>query len=106
MFKFPRAVLIEEGDGLAGYAPRLTTIEEERVQLVSWTEGGHVREVEIERVLVDGPDVFEFDDVDGRRWRMRRLTLELYERHVRPKTVGRPTFETEAGMLRVMERDW
>lgn len=104
---WPRAVLIEGGDGLsvAGYAPSLE--REDAALWVAWREAQHERRMLA--VWVDetrGPEVIEFLDADGRRWVFRELTLALYESRMRERTIGRPVFGSQAEMLEAMAREW
>lgn len=105
-FQWPRAVLIEEGDGLAGYAPAYAADDQTQQQYVEWGEAGRRRLIEVSQVIESTPEAFAFVDVDGRRWRLRELTLERYREHVRPHTMLRPDFETQAEMLQAMAEEW
>lgn len=106
MFEFPRAVLIEKGEGLAGYAPEYVVDEERQLQFVQWQEAGHLRQFEIAELLEATPEVFRFRDTEGGEWQLRELTLERYRDQVRHRTIGRPDFESVEEMLEAMRQEW
>ncbi len=56
-----------------------------------WTlsEGAGRRILEVQAVLEDHPKRFVFTDTQGRTFKLRPLTPELYRRHIR-KTLSRP----------------
>lgn len=71
-----------------------------------WWEGGHMRAVEVREILKDESDHVVFITMDGDVFRVEPLTLELYEKEVRPHTVGRPEFKTRADMIMAMRLEW
>lgn len=106
-FNWPEAVLIEStrGDTLAGYAPRVVE-EQTAPNRVEWVEGRHLRAFDIQTVERAEPDAFTFKDIGGDRFTLRPMTLELYEKHVRQKTAGKPKFATMAELLGAMRDEW
>lgn len=105
-FPWPRAVWVERGDGIAGYAPAYAADDEEQRQFVEWGECGRRRSIEIAEVTESTPEAFGFVDLQGRVWRLRELTLERYRQHVRPRTVLQPDFDTAEAMLEAMRQEW
>lgn len=106
-FPWPEAVVIQSSrsDVVAGLRPRF---QEQWVgpHTVEWTEGGHIRIFQLAEVLGESEDHYKFRDIRGDTFELRHLTLAEYEKHVRPKTVGKPRFDTEAEMLAAMRREW
>ncbi|NIR31722.1 MAG: hypothetical protein GWN84_20895 [Gammaproteobacteria bacterium] len=106
LFAWPEAVWVEEGPGLAGYAPEYAVDEETQTQFVEWGEGGRRRVIEVDQVLESTPETFAFVDRSGERWRFRELTLERYRQHVRPQTMLQPDFDSREAMLEAMRAEW
>ncbi len=104
-FQWPRAVVIDGPDAIAGYAPELE-LNYEVPHVVSWQEGGHRRAFEVGKVLQDDAHAYRFEDTRGRQYTLRPMTLELYESHVRRHTLGRPAFGSMGALLEAMEREW
>lgn len=103
--EWPDAVWIERGDGLAGVDPRLD--REDGQFLVRWTEGQHERSVTCESINDSfAPGRIVFTGLNGTRWVFRELTLDLYERHVRPKTPQRLSFASRADLIASMRAAW
>jgi hypothetical protein len=102
-FAWPEAVVIASSreDVLAGALPRLF-----EGGVVSWFEGQHHRAFEVAKVLADETDRFRFEDERGDWFELQPMTLELYEERVRPKTRGRPKFETLAELVTTMRNEW
>lgn len=106
-FLWPAAVLIESSrsDVVAGLEPEFLP-QWSGPHLVAWHEGGHVRQFEVKDVQSDEADRFRFTDSRGDWFTLSPMTLERYEKHVRPKTVGKPHFETMSELLEAMRREW
>lgn len=106
-FGWPETVVIlsSRDDVVAGINPMfvegLTT-----PHVVTWWEGGHARAFEIESVERSTPEEYAFTDREGDTFRLLPMTLELYEKHVRPKTMGKVKFSTEAELTEAMRREW
>lgn len=63
-------------------------------ETVAWDDGDHRRAFPLQRVLVDEPDRFQFEDDRGRRFTLRPLTAKLYADRVRA-AVGGPGLATD-----------
>jgi len=107
LFCWPEAVAIESTrtDVVAGYAPRFVP-EWSELGSVVWFEGGHERQFLVKELLVDQPDELKFRDGAGHVHTLRPMTLKLYDRQVRPRTVGRPTFANMSELLSAMRSEW
>lgn len=107
LFCWPEAVAIESTrtDVVAGYAPRFVP-EWTEFGSVAWFEGGHERQFLIEELLVDQPDELKFRDGAGEIHILRPMTLELYDRTVKPRTMGKPTFGSITELLIAMRSEW
>lgn len=107
VFPWPEAVAIfsSRSDVVAGLRPRF---QEQWVgpHTVEWTEGGHIRMFQLGQVLEEDGEHYKFRDTRGDTFELRPLTLDLYEKHVRKRTVGQPHFETLAELLAAMRREW
>lgn len=98
-------VLSSRTDTVAGLSPQFI----ERWQgphLVEWQEAGHVRSFELDKVLAEDADRFEFRDTLGITYELRPMTLELYEKHVRRRTVGQKKYDRLEDLLAAMRIDW
>lgn len=106
-FTWPEAVAIEStrNDVVAGYGPEFLPDWDE-VGAVAWFEGGHQRYFVVRKILEDTRDSFSFRDTEGAEHTLRTMTLELYEKAVRPRTMGKPTFESLSDLLAVMRLEW
>ena len=103
---WPPAVAVFATDGsVAGYAPRLD-LQHVGPHVVRWIEAKHERSFELGEEVSRSPNVFIFLDTLGRRYRLETLTLELYEKHVRPRTAGRPQFGSMDSLLAAMRSEW
>lgn len=60
--------------------------------LVEWFDTARDRAFEL-RAVQDEPDGVSVE-TERARYRLRRLTLELYERHVRDEVTGHPAFSS------------
>lgn len=106
-FCWPEAVAIESTrpDVVAGYSPQFIP-EWTEVGSVAWHEGGHERRFQVVELLEDAPNLLRFRDGDGETHTLRTMTLELYDRNVKPRTMGRPTFGSMAELLAAMRLEW
>ena len=73
---------------------------------VEWYEGNHVRAFEVLDVLEDSGERFRFKDTRGDTFELLPMTLELYEKHVRLKTIGKVSFTSLDELLAAMRREW
>lgn len=104
---WPEAVVILSKDPftVAGYMPRIEVGEGNEPHTVHWREAQHDRAFPVLEVHEQGAEVFDFD-AGGIRYRLLPMTVELYEKHVRKRTVGQPGFATLQELLGVMRREW
>lgn len=107
VFPWPEAVVTMSGrdDTVAGLDPAFEKVWDGPDQ-VSWFESNHRRIFEVARVISESAELFHFETLDGNRFQLRPMTLELYERHVRKHTVGQPEFRTLGALVAAMRREW
>lgn len=108
VFNWPKAVVIlsSRKDVVAGFLPRRSDPTERDDDFVFWTEGQHERAFNVSAVEVDTPERFRFRNRDGDWFELLPMTLELYETHVKHRTLGKPTFETLEELFRAMANEW
>lgn len=104
-FPWPKAVVVEGPNAIAGYAPELE-LQQDGPHVVSWIEGSHRRAFPVQAIRQNEPDVFRFVDTRGREFALRPMTLELYEKHVKPHTIGKPSFASMDALLKAMRSEW
>ena len=104
---WPEAVVILSKDPftVAGYMPRIVAGEGAESHSVHWREARHDRGFPVLEVYEQSADVFDFD-AGGIRYRLLPMTEELYEKHVRKRTVGRPAFGSLRELLDTMRAEW
>jgi hypothetical protein len=104
---WPEAVVVLSKDpwSVAGYAPHIEPKEPPDLHQVIWREAHHDRIFPISEVHEQSADVFDFSS-GGVRFRLLPMTLELFERHVRPRTMGEPHFGSLQQLLDVMRTEW
>ena len=107
-FIWPKAVVIwsSRDDVVAGVLPHRADPIQTDDDFVFWFEGQHERAFDVAAVEVDTPERFRFRNRDGDWFELVPMTLERYEQHVRPKTMGKPTFKTLSELVRVMRNEW
>src|ERR1044071_3841682 len=90
---WPEAVLVLSKDPftVAGYRPGIRPGEGSDPHVVYWFEGHHERAFLVTEVHEQTPETFDFN-TGSMRYRLLPLTLERYEKHVKARTAGRPTF--------------
>lgn len=105
--EWPEAVQITStrDDTIAGYAPRFVKTWDGN-DLVQWAEGGHVRTFAIAKTTRWDAEAFAFVDPKGDTFLLQPLTLERYDRHVKPRTIGKPGFRSERAMLDALRAEW
>lgn len=105
---WPEAVVILSKDpwSVAGYAPKLQPVQGTDPHLVTWREAHHERSFPLVELLEQSAEVFDFATTGGVRYRLLPLTLELYEKHVKRRTLGRPSFGSMAELLSAMRFEW
>ena len=71
---------------------------------IYWSDMSHVRAFEVKRVLKNEPDVFEFEDREGRRFALRPLTLEKYA-ELKSRLNTPPDIRTDAQLRKHFLKD-
>ena len=99
------AIVSTRKDVVAGYRPRFVGSHTE-ANAVHWFEGKHERIFSIANVSRVTPDLFRFRDQEGATHTLFAMTLERYERFVRPHTIGRPRFSSLRALLDAMRNEW
>lgn len=89
-------VISGEDSGLVARLPK--RIREDKEDLIVYIDMTHERAFPIKRVLRDEDNLFSFESEDGRRFELRPLTMERYEKQIRPKLIGDPKLKTEADL--------
>ena len=106
-FAWPEAVVVlsSRKDVVAGLHPAFVE-HWQGPHLVEWQEGGHVRSFELASLLIEDEGHFKFRDTEGETHELLPMTLELYEKHVRARTVGHPNFQSLRELVAAMRREW
>lgn len=71
---------------------------------IYWSDLTHVRAYDVKRVLRNEPDVLEFEDVEGRRFTLRPLTVEKYGQ-LKSQINNAPDLRTEAQLRKHFLKD-
>jgi hypothetical protein len=105
-FRWPEAVVVlsNDPDTVAGLLPRFQP-QWTRPNLVVWFEGGRERCFEVERVVLEEPELFRFRS-RGTVYTLQPMTIARYNAHVRERTVGKPAFQSLDALLTAMRREW
>ena len=97
--------MIEQGDGLVALAPRMARVDHTFV--VFWFEAQHERGVVCQELNdSQAPALITFTGQNGRLWRFRQLTVDLWNEKVAAQTIGKVRFKTEAQMMESLNREW
>lgn len=104
---WPEAVVVLSKDPwtVAGYAPSIRARDAPDPHEVTWREAHHDRVFPVTEVFEQSADVFDFSS-NGVRYRLLPITVELYEQHVRKRTMGEPRFASLPQLLEVMRAEW
>jgi hypothetical protein len=106
VFTWPEAVVIlsSRDDVVAGMDPQFVP-QWGGPHWVIWQES-HERVFLVDQVLEEDAEHYKFRDVRGDTFELRPMTLELYEKHVRLRTVGKKRYETVSALVAAMRHDW
>jgi hypothetical protein len=99
-------VLSKDPLTVAAYQPQLEFVQGAEPHRVHWTEAHHDRVFDVGEVHEQGAAVFDFSTPQGMRYRLLPMTLELYDKHVKNRTMGAPRFGSVSELLEVMRREW
>lgn len=75
-------------------------------EVIVWFDADHQRSFELKSVECDEPDRFAFTDVRARRFELRPMTLDRYNRVVKTQLTDARDFEDEAGLWRFFLQGW
>jgi hypothetical protein len=106
-FGWPQAVVIlsDREDVVAGKDPEFVP-RWDAPNSVVWFEGGHERSFDVDAVAEETPESFVFRTKAGERFELRPMTLELYRKHVRARTIGKRDYATLGELLAAFDREW
>ncbi len=85
--------------------PRIEPKEAPDPHQVIWREAHHDRVFPVGEVHEQSADVFDFSS-GSVRFRLLPMTLELFEKHVRTRTMGEPHFGSLQQLLDAMRSEW
>ena len=75
-------------------------------EMIVWFDADHQRAFELKSVECDEPDRFAFTDARERRFELRPMTVDRYNREVKPRIPDARDFEDEAGLRRFFLQGW
>jgi hypothetical protein len=74
-------------------------------EVIAWFDHDHRRVFDLKKVVRDDVAVFEFVDTMDRRFTLRPMDLDAYNKHVRPEIPDARGFKSEADLRRFFMKE-